>query len=142
MLHWGDALWLILVTPQWYFSSITEPFSAGVLSVIPSLGIVCLPVGIALGVRHRDQRMLLFCAPFVLSVLYVGVAGLLRGALPISWGGFVLYGFLGLQLLLTAWLIYRLWHDLPAATMLGTFSMTYAFFAGFVASMAFTDSRL
>lgn len=41
----GNAIWLFFALPDWYFSSILAPFSAGVLSTIPAAGIICLLVG-------------------------------------------------------------------------------------------------
>lgn len=38
----GNAIWLFFALPEWYFSTILQPFSAGPLTVIPALGIVSL----------------------------------------------------------------------------------------------------
>ncbi|MGE0668561.1 MAG: hypothetical protein AB7O49_18555 [Sphingomonadales bacterium] len=141
-MHPGDALWLILATPQWYFRSILSPFSAGVFSAIPALGIVCLLAGAALGFRYRQKRLLMCGVPFILSVSFGGVAGLLRGEVPNGWADFIMYGFLAGQLILSVWLVYFARRAWPAAALLAVFSMSYALFAAFIAYMSFTDTWL
>ncbi len=53
----GNAVWLFLALPQWFFSSILMPFGAGALTIIPALGVVCFGIAATLGVRLRAKKL-------------------------------------------------------------------------------------
>lgn len=138
----GDAIWLILALPEWFFSTVLMPLAAGPLTLIPAIGTVCLVVGIVLGAMKRKASLLLFLVPASLSELLVGVAGFLRGQMrgnPTDW---LLGAFLIFQFLLCGYLIWQAKGARVAAAPLAVFSVSYATFAAFVAAMAFNDTWL
>ena len=75
----GSAIWLFFALPDWYFSSILAPFSAGVLSMIPAAGIICFLIGGVWGAAKRRLGLLLFLLLPLLSQALVSVAGYMRG---------------------------------------------------------------
>jgi hypothetical protein len=138
----NNAVWLILALPEWYFSALMVPFSLGMLSLAPSIGALALAVGVILGFVKRTRRLLFFAVPLLLSELLVGVAGALRGNVDASQANIVLLLFLAAQVMGAGYLVYKLRGVWPAAIALAIFSVSYAFFAAFVAGMSFTDSWL
>ena len=74
----GNAIWLLVALPTWFFAVIAKPFAAGLLSAIPFFGILCLGAGAVLGAVRRQWQLLLFLLPVGLSELVVGTAGALR----------------------------------------------------------------
>src|SRR5262245_57090277 len=135
----SNAAWLALALPQWYFATILAPFSAGSLTAVPALGVACLVVGSALGIRARAPSLLYFALLALASEIYVAVAGLLRGVVD-SGNGPIFWAFLAAQALVAAYLIYRLEGVSVAAALLSVFTTTYAAFASFVAAMSFSDT--
>jgi len=136
----GNAIWLFLALPQWYFSAIFRPFAEGLFTAIPSLGIVCLAIGIILGVIGRKPSLLIFLFLPAMSQALVAAAGLMRGTLRYEAYEPILWAFLLLQVTVAGYLVYRLKNARPAAAALGIFTISYAFFAWFVAAMAFGDT--
>jgi hypothetical protein len=104
----NNAVWLFWALPIWYFSTIVHPLSAGPLSAVPALGVISLVVGLTLGLSGREPRLLLFLIPFAFSQLFVAIAGALRGQLPGASSGLPLLLFIVVQVVLVAYLIYRL----------------------------------
>lgn len=137
----GNAVWLFLVLPQWYFKTILAPFSAGPLTAIPALGVVCFAIGIVLGIRARAPSLLFFALLALASQAYVALAGFLRGAFHTS-NDPVFFVFLVVQVVLAGYLIYRLKGARLPAVFLAIFTSSYAFFASFVAAMSFGDTWL
>jgi hypothetical protein len=136
----GNAEWLFLALPEWFFSALLSPLGAGPLSAIPAAGAVALIVGIVLGVLKREARLLSFAGPFVASQIFVAVSGLMRGRLMNDPAGQFVLAFLLVQLVGCCVLIYWIKGSRLAATSLTAFSVSYALFTAFVATMAFTDS--
>lgn len=138
----GNALWLFLSVPVWYFGAIVSPLSAGPLSAIPALGALFLAIGIVAGAAKREMRLLVFVLLLAGSQILVAVAGFLRGALRPDPNNLLLWivgAFIFLQITGAAYIVWRLKGvRLPAAAM-ALFSSSYALFAAFVAIMAFTD---
>ncbi len=138
----GNAIWLILAVPQWYFSTVLQPTSGGMLTAVPAVGVLALAVGLMLAFTRRERRLFLFMIPFGASELFVATAGVLRGQLRGSSGELILLTFLALQLLLAGFLIFRSKRNRRAASAFAIFSVTYAAFAAFIAGMSFTDDWL
>ena len=136
----GNALWLILALPEWFFPSVLMPFAAGPLTLIPALGTVCLAIGIGLGVMKHKPALWLFLIPALFCEALVGIAGLFRGELRGSASEWALVAFLIFQLALCGYLVWRVRGARTAAVPLALFSLTYAMYAAFIASMAFSDS--
>jgi len=137
-----NAIWLFLALPNWCFSTIVNPLSAGPLSAIPALGVISLVVGLILALSGREPRLFLFLIPFTLSQLFVAIAGALRGQLREESSLTPSLLFIVVQVVLVAYLIYYLAGARGAAVALAAFSLTYALFAGFVAGMSFSDNWL
>ncbi len=138
----GNAFWLFFALPKWFFSSILAPFSAGALTLIPVAGIVCLIIGIVLAVRLRAKSLWVFAFPALASQALVTIAGFMRGAFANSSSVLVLFAFLAIQLGLSSYLVYRFREARLPAILLAVFSLSYAFYASFIAGMAFTDDWL
>ncbi|WP_375427496.1 hypothetical protein [uncultured Sphingomonas sp.] len=138
----GNALWLVLALPKWYFSTILAPLSAGPLTIVPAIGVICLVIGTALGILRKQKLLLAFIAPFLLSELFVAISGFYRGRLPGSAGNSILLIFLLLTLITSSYVLYRAKGARLTGTLLFVFSLTYALFAAFVAAMSFSDSWL
>lgn len=133
----GNAFWLLIAAPTWFFETIAAPFGAGILSAVPAFGVVCLFVGLALSTQYRNPRLLYFLLPFAGSVGMTVIAGLFRGQL--SDPGPVLYSFLALQFVFIVFLVYKLREAWPPAVFFALFSMIYALWAYFISGMSFTD---
>lgn len=138
----NNAIWLLLATPGWYFSTILAPLSAGLFTAIPALGVLCLLAGVVLSVIRRRKGTLLFLIPFAASQAFVGLAGAMRGQFRTDESGFVLLAFVTGQLVLAVYLVWRLKGARVPAVLLALFSLSYALFAAFVAGMALTDNWL
>jgi hypothetical protein len=138
----GNAVWLWLALPPWYFHSILAPFAGGSLTMVPALGVVCLGIGTLAGVIRRRTGLLLLLIPVVGSHVLVAVAGLFRGKVSGALSQPILLAFLALELLVSAYLIYRLKSARIEASILSVFVITYALFATFIATMAFGDNWL
>jgi hypothetical protein len=135
----GNAIWLLLALPSWYFPSVLVPFEAGPLTGIPAIGVIFLVFGVVVGIIRPKRELLFFLIPAVLSEALVALAGAFRGRVANTASHAILLGFFVLQLLLISYLIYRTRNARVAAAALGVFSLSYAFFAMFIASMAFSD---
>jgi len=136
----GNAAWLFRVLPEWYFPTIFDPFGAGVLTVIPAAGTICLIIGLMLTAMRPSPRLWLFLLPFLWSEAFVGFAGWQRGQFPSA--EWLILTFLGAQVALAIGLVVyskRAW--MPAIAF-ALFSLSYAFFASFVAGMSFADDWL
>jgi hypothetical protein len=141
----GNALWLFWAVPSWYFATIVSPFSTGVLSAIPSLGILSLAIGIVVGFARRETRLLVFLLLPATTQILVAVAGLSRGALqrdPNHLSGWILGTFMLLQIAGAVCMVWRLGGARWPAAAIAMFTSTYALFAAFVAAMAFSDDWL
>lgn len=138
----GNAFWLFLTVPIWYFSTTTSPFNAGPLSAIPALGILSLVIGIVTGAVKRETRLLIFLLPLAASQILVAAAGFLRGALRHDPNGLLLWiigTFIFLEIAGAAYAVWRLKDARSPAAAIAFFSSSYALFSAFVATMAFTD---
>ena len=139
----ANAIWLLTALPSWYLGAAMAPFSAGALTIVPAMGLVSLAVGVILGAIGRRRELLWFLALFAASELLVVIAGAMRGQVrpegPLNAG---LLLFLGAQLVVSGYLIYRMKGARAPASALGVFSVTYAAAAVFVAGMSFTDNWL
>lgn len=135
----GNAIWLFFALPEWYFLSILAPFSAGVLSMIPAAGIVCLLVGAVWGAMKRRPGLLLFLLLPLASQVLVAVAGFMRGEVSHGVSEIVLSAFFWGQAAVAAFFVFRMNGARLPAGFLGLFSLSYAVFASFVASMSFSD---
>ena len=142
ILHSSNALWLVSALPVWYFSTITHPFQAGILSLIPSVGILGLIAGIAMGIVQRKRALLLFVFPFAVSECYVAIAGSFRGQVRGSASLLPFCIFIFVQLLLIGYVLYKSRQARVATFALTIFSVSYALFALFVGGMAFADDWL
>ena len=141
----GNAIWLLTALPSWYLEGAAHPLSAGALTLIPAIGLFALLLGAVLGVAARRRELLWFLLLFGLSEVLVGLAGLMRGQVrPSASDGLaaILYAFLGLQLSVSVYLLYRIRGARLATAALGIFSVTYAAYAIFIAGMSFTDTWL
>lgn len=134
-----NALWLFFAVPQWYVTTILAPFSAGPLTAIPALGVVCLIVGLVLGLMESRKGLLLFLLLPAASQGLVVVAGFMRGMLPNDGSHLYLSAFMVLQIAAAGYLVFRLRGARWAAFALSVFTVSYALFAAFVAGMSFTD---
>lgn len=141
----GDAIWLLVVLPVWFVEAslafISNPGGAGLFAIVSALGVVALALGVAVGaaVSHHRARMVWFLASPLASEVFVTVAGLLQGKvqepLATSVAGLFLIAQLCLCLLLIVWAKgMRI-----SAMALSVFSLCYALFAAYVASMAFRN---
>ena len=135
----GNAVWLFFALPDWYFSTILAPFSAGVLTVVPAVGIVGLVVGTVWGAAKRRRALLIFLVLPAASQALVAVAGIMRGDLRNHESEVILWTFLVLQAVAAGYFVFRLNGARLPASALAVFALSYAFFASFVASMAFSD---
>jgi hypothetical protein len=135
----GNAIWLFFALPDWYFSSILAPFSAGVLSMIPAAGIVCLLIGGVWGAVKRRAGLLIFLLLPLLRQVLVAAAGYMRGDVDNDTSEVVLSVFFWSQVAIAAYFVFRLQGARLPAVLLGLFSLSYAVFASFVASMSFSD---
>jgi hypothetical protein len=142
--HAGNAIWLFVSLPLWYFTATAVAFEGGVLTAVPAAGIVSLVAGgITAVVQGRLRRLWHFIVPVLISQCYVATAGFFRGQLHSGrLYSFVLWGFLVGQACLIGLLIYRSKGARTASSMFALFCLSYAAFATFVAGMAFADSWL
>jgi len=138
----GNAAWLFLALPAWYFSTILAPFSAGVLTAIPALGILCLAIGVVLGIVKRKTSLMIFLLLPAASQILVVIAGFMRGSLRYDANQPILWTFLLLQIAAAGYIVWRLKGARRPAAALAVFTSSYAFFAAFVAAMAFSDTWL
>ena len=136
----GNAIWLLLVLPQWFLETITQPFSMGYLTAVPALAVFCLPIGIGLGFLQRKRSLLLYIILPFGSECLVAIAGLFRGKVPENVANPITLIFLLAELLGALLLIWKSAGGRAAAAFLSTFALGYAFFATFVAAMAFGDN--
>jgi len=138
----NSAVWLFVLVPQWYFATLAHPFEAGLVSLIPVGGIVCLAVGVIVGAVKRQWNLFRFAASVVISAAFVAAAGVLRDRLAEEIGLLVTFVFLVFQLVLVGYLVYRAKGARPAAIALALFCLSYALFTAFVAAMAFSNDWL
>jgi len=141
----GNLMWLPLALPRWYIDGATHPFAAGALTLLPAVGMVSLVLGVVLGALSRRSGLLWFVSLFVLSEALVAAAGLMRGQAPLGGSTLLnvgLWTFLGVQLAVSGYLIYRTKGARLSAAALGLHSVAYAATASFVAAMSFTDTWL
>jgi hypothetical protein len=145
----SNAIWLFLAVPAWYCSIIISSLSAGLLSVIPALGILSLAIGIVVGIAKRERGLLIFLLLPAASQILVVVAGFMRGAFQPEanqldqlalW--IILATFMLLQIVGAAYIVWRLEGTRGPAAAIAIFTSSYALFAAFVGAMAFSDSWL
>jgi hypothetical protein len=136
----GNALWLFFALPDWYFTTILMPFSAGPVTAIPASGIIALAAGLAFAIAGREPSILWGLVSVAASHLLVSVAGLFRGQLEDS--GLVFLGFLFAQLVGLVYMVFVSHESRRAGLCIAWFCGTYALFAAFIASMSFADSWL
>ncbi|MDJ0760799.1 MAG: hypothetical protein QNJ19_15495 [Woeseiaceae bacterium] len=138
----GDAVWLFLGLPKWFFWNLLDPVSAGPLSLIPFVGIVCLVVGTTLGAQKRARFLWRFGLPVLASQALVAVAGYLRGALDTLQSQIVAVCFMLVILGWSLFLVYKAKGARIPALLLAAFSLSYAAYASFVSAMSLTDNWL
>ncbi len=140
----GNAIWLFIVLPQWYFGAALSPFKYGVLTAVPAAGVVSLTLGVGLAVYRRALKSFWFILPVLLSEAFVAFAGFMRGSFaPSSSGaGVLMLAFLFLQLIFVGYMIFKFRGMRLSSTLLGLFVISYALFAIFVAGMSLTDTWL
>lgn len=138
----GSAIWLFLALPGWYFSTILAPFSAEILTAVPAIGIVSLAIGAVWGLIKRRRGLLIFLLLPAAGQVLVVAAGFMRGSLREEVAQPILLAFLLLQIAVAGYLVFRLKGARLPAAALTVFTVSYAFFAAFVASMAFNDTWL
>ena len=138
----GNAVWLSFALPNWYFSALLAPFSAGILTAIPALGIVGLTIGAVWGLMKRRRGLLMFLLLSAASQVLVVVAGFMRGSLRDGADQPILLAFLLLQIVVAGFFVFRLKGARLPAAALAVFTVSYALFAAFVATMAFRDTWL
>ena len=141
----GNAIWLFLAVPAWYCSTIVSPFSAGLLSAIPALGILSLTIGVVVGIAKRELGLLIFLLLPAASQILVVVAGFKRGAFQHDANQLALWiigTFMLLQIVGAAYIVWRLKGARGPAAAIAIFTSSYALFAAFVAAMAFSDNWL
>jgi hypothetical protein len=140
----GNAVWLFFAVPTWYFSEITSPFSAGLLTAIPALGTLSLAIGVVLGILKRKSGLLVFLLLPAASQIFVVVAGFMRGAFRSDSNqlGLLIWTFVLLQIAGAGYIVWRLKGARGSATALAFFTSSYALFAAFIATMAFSDDWL
>ena len=140
----GDAIWLTLSLPVWYFSALRDGLrpDAFVLGAVVWPGVAGLLAGLVIGVRRRQAVLLWLLISPLLSQGLVAVAGVFRGQVqaPLLTG--VLLSFLAIQLALLAFLNFRFRNMRASAAALSLFGLSYALFAYFVAAMSFSDTWL
>ena len=136
----GNAIWLFLALPKWYFGSLLPPFGDPILTAIPASGGFALIVGALLSLfGERNLNLLWIVASVLVSQLYVAIAGFLRGQMPADSVSWPFWCFISVQLAIIALLVWRSHGNRIAASVLGWFGITYAFFAAFVSEMALYD---
>jgi len=141
----GNAIWLFWMVPVEYFWTIVSPFSTDLLTIVPVLGILSLAIGVVTGVAKREKRLLLFLLLPAASQIFLVVAGFARGTFrrdPNHVSLWIFWAFILLQLACAAYLAWRLKGARGPAAAMAVFTSSYAFFAAFVASMAFADDWL
>lgn len=137
----GEATWLFYALPAWYFESALNPFSAGLLTLIPAIGGLCLFIGIIIGVWLRKPSLLWFFVSVVLSQAFVTLSGFFQGQLNNS----VLWpipGFALLQLLAIVLSLCASASALLPAALIAIFCISYALYAWFIAAMSLTGTWL
>lgn len=134
----GNAIWLAVAVPRWFFEGALRPFSAGILSLIVFIGTVCLLIGAICGLIQRHKKLLLFLLPLIASEILVIISGFYRGQVP-SGGGKWMLVFLVTEALMAGFLVYRLKGARVSASFLAIFCVAYAWFASFVAGMSFSN---
>lgn len=139
----GNALWLFLALPGWYFGNALPPWSHLILTGIPASGVAALVFGMLISLWGKWNSNLLWVVVSVaVSQVYVATAGFFRGQLVENSTDWPFFCFLFIQLAIIAVLLWRSWGNRIAAASLSWFSITYALFAGFISQMAFTDTWL
>ena len=134
------AIWMIWAVPLWYFQVLGQ-LSRGYLGYsLPAwIGIAGLVLGMTIAVRKRETRLLWFLLSLLLTQVFVAASGLFRGQLdgaPLQWG---LSAFMFAQIGLIVFLVMRFKGARLAASGLGAFGLSYAWFASFFAAMSFAD---
>lgn len=142
ILHSSNVLWLISAVPAWYFSAIAHPLVSGIFTFIPSLGTVCLAIGIVRGFFPHGRALLLFLFSFLLSETYAAIAGSLVGRFGGNASLLPSSLFMLAQIALVISLVNRTRKARLGSAALAVFSLTYAFFTLIVGGMAFADSWL
>jgi len=137
----GNAVWLFIAQAEWYFPCILAPLSAGALTLIPTIGIVALAIGVVLGVRAQEPGLLFFGLLAFASHVYVAIAGFLRGTVH-DGNSPIFYAFLLVQIAVALFLVYRIRSARLSAMFLAIFTSSYAYFAAFIAAMSFSDTWL
>lgn len=139
----GNAVWLFLETPEWYFNALGALFSgAHVFALNSLLGIVCFATGVIWGLVIKAERLMWFLISPVVSQGFVAFAGFFRGQIMEPWSGMVLWSFLALQAVLLFVFVNRARGARVPALFLTVFCLTYALFASFVSAMSMADSWL
>ena len=140
--HIGNAVWLICALPVSYFRAVTHCLRGAVSTSTPFIATLALSAGAVTGIIQRRRTLFLFLFPFVVSELFVAIAGWLRGQLRGNASLLPFYVFTVVQVALTAYLLYRVRGARFATLALTVFSASYAFWALFAGGMAFADDWL
>lgn len=131
-----------MLIPQYFAAAASNPFRAGLLALIPLVGVFRLVLGVVIGIVERRRTLWLFVFPFVVSECYVGIAAMFHGRLSGEATLVPICIFAFLQIALAGYVVYRLRRAGLAMWALTVFSLSYAYFAYFCAQMAWTDTYL
>lgn len=134
----GSAAWLSIRLPLWYFKSVLHPFTAGVLTIVPAMGVWCLTVGTVFVITRKQWNFLFFLLSITFSHAYVALSGFLRGEFPQGSISLALI-FLSLQITAIGFAAYKCIKDWATIPLIAAFCITYAVYAQFVAGMSLSD---
>lgn len=137
----GQAAWLFYALTTWYFESLLNPFSLGLLTMIPVAGTICLFIGLVMGIWRRKPCLLWFSVSVVLSHAFVVLSGFFHGQLDdnVLWP---ILGFVLLQLLTIVFSLRASKSALIPAILIALFCISYALYAWLIAAMSFTGTWL
>lgn len=135
----GDAIWLFYALPAWYFEAVLNPFAAGILTLIPAAGGLCLLLGIVIGIRRKKPCLFWFLSSLIVSQAFTALSGFYRGHFSdnIFWP---ILAFAILQLLAIALSMRASITALVPALLITVFCISYALYAWFVTAMSLTDT--
>lgn len=137
-------MWLSYSLADWYLEAVfTRTFNLWPLDVIAKVGALALVVGIVLGLAYRERRLLWFLVPVASGHGFVLMSAVYANSMlrPSRSEG-VTVPFLVVELVVCAYLVYRLTGSRLAASLLSAFTLSYACFAAFIAQMSLTGDWL
>lgn len=136
-----NAIWLITMAPQWFFSSVMNPLHEGFASAVPAAGAYFLAIGVLLSLFFWRKQLLLFLIPLVISVGVIAGAGYMRGAFrELTVIEPSLIAFVCIQALLAVYLAFKAEGARLPGTALAVFSVSHALFVSKIATMSLTNN--